>query len=99
MACYESFAEIYDRFMDDVPYDRWRDNLLSLFHAYGIRDGLVAELGCGTGNMTERMAKAGYDMTGIDRSEDMLQIAQEKQINRLLSCRAPGEEETASDPV
>lgn len=67
MACYESFAEIYDRFMDDVPYDRWRDHLLSIFKEYGIRSGLVAELGCGTGNMTERMAASGYDMTGIDQ--------------------------------
>lgn len=85
MAYYESFAEIYDRFMDDVPYDRWRDHLVSVFREYGIEDGLIAELGCGTGNMTERMAASGYDMTGIDRSEDMLQIAQEKQICRLSS--------------
>nr|WP_314929972.1 class I SAM-dependent methyltransferase [Shuttleworthia satelles] len=97
MACYESFAEIYDRFMDDVPYDRWRDHLLSIFKEYGIRSGLVAELGCGTGNMTERMAASGYDMTGIDRSTDMLQIAQEKQIRRLLSRESATDSEEKTE--
>lgn len=94
MAYYESFAEIYDRFMDDVPYDKWRDNLLTILAEYGIHSGLLTELGCGTGNMTDRMAACGYDMTGIDRSEDMLRIAQEKQINRLMAAEEPEGEGT-----
>jgi 2-polyprenyl-3-methyl-5-hydroxy-6-metoxy-1,4-benzoquinol methylase len=41
----------------------------------GIEDGPVLDLGCGTGVITRRMAKAGYDMTGADASPDMLQEA------------------------
>ena len=45
----------------------------------GIADGLVLELGCGTGSMTERLAEAGYDMIGVDNSADMLEIALDKR--------------------
>ena len=45
----------------------------------GIVDGLVLELGCGTGSMTERLAEAGYDMIGVDNSADMLEIALDKR--------------------
>lgn len=41
---------------------------------------LVLDLGCGTGTLTEMMAKEGYDMMGIDMSYDMLQIAMDKQV-------------------
>jgi 2-polyprenyl-3-methyl-5-hydroxy-6-metoxy-1,4-benzoquinol methylase len=41
----------------------------------GIEDGPVLDLGCGTGALTRRLAKAGYDMTGADASPDMLQEA------------------------
>ncbi|MBQ7430091.1 MAG: class I SAM-dependent methyltransferase [Butyrivibrio sp.] len=40
---------------------------------------LVVELGCGTGSFTEEMASLGYDMIGIDMSEEMLEIAREKK--------------------
>ncbi len=75
---YESFAAVYDIFMDDVPYDSWCAYICRVLRDAGIRDGLVCELGCGTGSMTVRLAKAGYDMIGIDVSEDMLAAAQEK---------------------
>ena len=41
---------------------------------------IVVDLGCGTGKLTEIMARRGYDMIGIDLSEDMLAIAQERKI-------------------
>ena len=79
MASYESFARVYDLFMDNVPYEAWCGNLRKILESYGIRDGLVLELGCGTGSMTELLAKAGYDMIGIDNSPDMLEAAMEKK--------------------
>ena len=39
----------------------------------------MLELGCGTGTMTEILASAGYDMIGIDQSEEMLEEALEKK--------------------
>ena len=41
---------------------------------------IVVDLGCGTGKLTELLASRGYDMIGIDLSEDMLAIAQQRKI-------------------
>lgn len=79
MDAYSSFAAVYDLFMDNIPYDEWCDYLISLLGEAGIRDGLVLDLGCGTGSLTERLAVRGYDMTGVDVSGDMLQLALEKR--------------------
>ena len=72
---YSIFAKVYDTFMEEVPYDAWRDILCMHLRQHGITDGLVAELGCGTGQMTRRLRDAGYDMIGIDRSVEMLDEA------------------------
>ena len=84
MDAYTSFAEVYDMFMDNIPYEDWCGYLTSLLKEYGINDGLVLDLGCGTGTLTELLAKEGYDMIGVDVSEDMLQEAIEKRAESGL---------------
>ena len=79
MDAYTSFASVYDTFMDNIPYEEWAEYLVDLLKEYGIHDGLVLDLGCGTGNMTELLASAGYDMIGVDNAEEMLEIAMEKR--------------------
>lgn len=79
MDAYTNFASVYDTFMDNIPYEEWAEYLVGLLKEYGIHDGLVLDLGCGTGNMTELLAHAGYDMIGIDNAEEMLEIAMEKR--------------------
>lgn len=79
MDAYTSFASVYDTFMDNIPYEEWAEYLIDLLKEYGIRDGLVLDLGCGTGNMTELLASASYDMIGVDNAEEMLEIAMEKR--------------------
>ncbi len=84
MNSYVGFAQVYEVLMDDIPYDEWSEYLVSLLREYGIDSGLLAELGCGTGSMTVRLQEAGYDMIGIDNSEDMLLIAREKSDKSIL---------------
>ena len=84
MEAYTSFAEVYDTFMDNVPYEEWADYLEDRLKEYGVKDGLVLELGCGTGSMTELLAEKGYDMIGVDNSEDMLEIAMDKRSRKGL---------------
>ena len=56
MASYMEFAKVYDMFMDNVPYDEWTKYLSELLNVYGVNEGLVLDLGCGTGNyVTEDM--------------------------------------------
>ena len=79
MDAYTGFAEVYDTFMDNVPYAEWTEYYAGILKENGIRDGLVLDLGCGTGSMTELLAGLGYDMIGVDNSEEMLEIASEKK--------------------
>lgn len=79
MTAYSEFARVYDLFMDNVDYEAWCGYLTECLREYGIEDGLVLELGCGTGTMTELLAEAGYDMIGVDNSGEMLAEAIEKR--------------------
>ncbi|MCI9074347.1 MAG: class I SAM-dependent methyltransferase [Dorea sp.] len=79
MEAYTGFAEVYDIFMDNVPYEEWTEYLCGLLGEFGIRDGLVLELGCGTGNLTARLAEKGYDMIGVDAAPEMLGTAMDKK--------------------
>jgi methyltransferase domain len=91
MEAYQSFAKLYDLFMDGVPYDAWCEQTQRLLGRFGITEGIVAELGCGTGNCTERLAAAGFDMIGIDNAEEMLEEAMQKKLlsgsNSLYLCQ------------
>ncbi len=84
MEAYTSFAQVYDIFMDNVPYTKWSRYIVEKLHTNGIDSGYVVDLGCGTGKMTTMLADAGYDMIGIDNSIDMLGIALEKEDDRIL---------------
>ena len=79
MDAYTSFAQVYDLFMDNVPYEEWAAYVRGILTEYGIGSGLVLDLGCGTGSLTECLARAGYDMIGVDSSEDTLEIAMDKR--------------------
>ncbi|SHO51987.1 class I SAM-dependent DNA methyltransferase [Anaerocolumna xylanovorans] len=79
MEAYTGFAQVYDKFMDNVPYDKWAEDIRKILTKQGILEGILLDLGCGTGSITRRLAGYGYDMIGIDISEEMLQIAIEKK--------------------
>lgn len=82
MEAYSGFAEVYDMFMDNVPYREWCERITDVLRRYGINDGIVLELGCGTGRMTRLLAEKGYDMIGVDLSEEMLGIAREAETEQ-----------------
>ena len=79
MEAYTSFAYVYDTFMDNIPYGEWARHIREKLCEHGVTDGIVLDLGCGTGTMTERLAGYGYDMIGGDNSEEMLELAMEKK--------------------
>lgn len=74
---YGRFAALYDMFMDDVNYDEWVAYIVSLLHPID-RTARIIECGCGTGEITVRLKKLGFDVIGGDISEDMLNKASEK---------------------
>ena len=78
MQAYTGFAAVYDTFMDNIPYEEWCEYLTGLLKEQGVTAGLLLDLGCGTGSLTELLADAGYDMIGVDNSGEMLELALEK---------------------
>ena len=79
MEAYTDFADVYDTFMDETPYEEWCEFLVGILEEYKVPKGLVLDLGCGTGTLTEMLSKEGYDMIGVDNSQQMLAIAMEKK--------------------
>lgn len=79
MEAYSEFAGVYDMFMDNIPYREWGEYIIDLLKEYEINDGLLLDLGCGTGTMTEILSEAGYDMIGVDNADEMLNIAISKR--------------------
>lgn len=112
MDAYTDFAQVYDEFMDETPYEEWCEFLAGRIEKYGIVDAAgcddeikndiyvikdrsvikeqekqnlrqerntILDLGCGTGTLTELLARKGYDMIGVDNAQEMLQIAMDKR--------------------
>lgn len=75
MASYETFAAVYDEIMDDSLYDAW--TAFSLRH-FPEKAHSILELACGTGIQAVRFAKAGFEVTGLDLSYEMLEVAQKR---------------------
>ncbi|MEG0178649.1 MAG: class I SAM-dependent methyltransferase, partial [Oscillospiraceae bacterium] len=75
---YNEFAYFYDEFNDDANYQSLFSYIKRNFEKYGVFDGIVADLGCGTGDLTLLLAEAGYDMIGVDLSQEMLSVLRDK---------------------
>ena len=92
MNAYLSLAGAYDRFTADVDYGKWLRWYRKWFHREKVRS--VVDLGCGTGTLTCLLAQAGYRVTGVDLSEDMLIQAMDKALELdederpLLVCQS-----------
>lgn len=82
---YTNIADMYDILNEDVDYSELADFLSAKTEAYYTKKPeLVLDLACGTGKLTREFARRGYDMTGIDISEDMLAIASENSAKEKL---------------
>lgn len=85
MESYKDFARVYDEFMDQTPYDEWLLNIRNVFKKYKIKENAqVLDLGCGTGKMARRLKKAGYQVTAVDNSMDMLEVAASEEDDGIL---------------
>ena len=83
---YDLLAPFYDEVNRDINYSSWADFIEKTVERY--YDGkpeLVLDLGCGTGKMTLELSKRGYDMTGIDISTEMLDVARDVAEQEGLS--------------
>ncbi|MGE7601149.1 class I SAM-dependent DNA methyltransferase [Peribacillus sp. NPDC097675] len=82
---YERFAYVYDELMKDAPYEKWLLILTAKLEQYGIEGRKVLDLACGTGEITVELAQHGFDVSGVDLSDEMLMVANEKAAKQGLS--------------
>ncbi|WP_418790715.1 class I SAM-dependent DNA methyltransferase [Phosphitispora sp. TUW77] len=82
---YAGFALIYDRLMQDIPYESWVNNLGRIFDKHVIDPEHILDIGCGTGNVTIALAEIGYRITGLDISSEMLSVAEQKSRAKGLT--------------
>lgn len=85
MEAYSEFANVYDLFMEDTPYEEWFQFINRCVIKFGKEVDTVCELGCGTGKMTMLFAKAGKQVIGIDYSPEMLMVAQDHAYEEGVS--------------
>ena len=80
MASYGEFAYYYDGLTDNVDYEKRCDYIRDLLAENGVGEGILLDLACGTGTVSLILSRMGYDVIGVDASEDMLSVAQEKKM-------------------
>lgn len=84
IVAYNQFAYYYDRLMEGMPYAEWLEFLQQCWKQYGLPQ-TIADLGCGTGSLALPLAQQGHEVYGIDLSEDMLAVAQQRHKKLSLS--------------
>lgn len=80
MASYGDFAYYYDNLTENVDYKKRCDYIRGLLADNGIGEGILLDLACGTGTVSLLLSEMGYDVIGVDASEEMLSVAQEKKM-------------------
>ncbi len=83
---YGIFSSVYDILTENVEYERIADRICSLLHENSVDGGLLLDLGCGTGTLSFLLEQKGFDVIGIDASEDMLAVANEKKYDEDSSA-------------
>lgn len=83
---YGIFSSVYDILTENVEYERIAEKICSLLTRNGINGGLLLDLGCGTGTLSFLLEQKGYDIIGVDPSEDMLSVAHEKKYDENSSA-------------
>lgn len=78
MSAYDSLAPLYDQLTSDVDHKEFADFYENIWAQKKISVKTLLDLGCGTGTLTEIMAKRGYELISADSSAEMLSVAREK---------------------
>lgn len=79
MNSYDGFANSYDLLTSNVDYQKRGNYFHQILLQHGKQSGILLDLACGTGTLSEFFARLNYDVIGVDASEEMLNVAMEKK--------------------
>lgn len=80
MVGYGDFAYYYDLLTENVDYESRCNYISGLLAENGVGKGILLDLACGTGTVSMLLSEKGYEVIGVDASEEMLSQAQEKKM-------------------
>ncbi|MBR4510845.1 MAG: methyltransferase domain-containing protein [Ruminococcus sp.] len=88
MAGYSVFARYYDQLTANIDYRKRAGYFNDIIRKFrDIDGGILLDLACGTGSISEEMARFGYDVIGVDNSDEMLGIALDKKFDSGLDIQ------------
>lgn len=87
MTSYSKFAEFYDILTENIDYKKHAEYYDQLVSEFGGEKGILLDLACGTGSLSEAMSRLGYDVIGVDLSQEMLSIALDKKYDSQLDIQ------------
>jgi len=87
MTSYSKFAEFYDALTSNIDYKNHAEYYDEIITHYGGEKGILLDLACGTGSLSEEMARLGYDVIGVDLSQEMLSMALDKKYDSGLNIQ------------
>ena len=85
MDAYHALAASYDRLTNDVDYQATVDFYMEILKREGLKPRTCVDLACGTGSVTEILARMGMEVTGVDMSEEMLTQA----LGKVMDLEQP----------
>lgn len=96
MGVYSDFADAYDALTFNVPYDEIAEYYINIVSS--LTDGKhLLDMGCGTGNLTVRIAERGFNVIGQDSSSEMLSYAAGKSSGVRWICQKMEETELGGE--
>lgn len=84
MSSYNIFARYYDILTSNIDYKSHADYYDSIIMKYQGDRKILLDLACGTGTLSELMSRKGYDVIGVDNSQEMLSVALDKKFDSSL---------------
>ncbi|MGN0690959.1 MAG: class I SAM-dependent DNA methyltransferase [Oscillospiraceae bacterium] len=85
MSGYSAFSRYYDVLTENIDYRARAEYFEKMIRRFGGKEGgILLDLACGTGSLSEEMARLGYDVIGVDSSEEMLNMALDKKFDSGL---------------
>ncbi len=87
MTAYDYLAKHYDQWMDHDAYLTWIEWIKAQLKSRNLTGIKILELCCGTGRVTLPLAREGYSIWAVDRSEEMLAVAQQKSADLITRIK------------